>query len=81
MITSSITTGDNGDDEAASESFVEDLVNLKGKEWHPSYICSQVEITLLPVLMDNFEEALDKIPLNELGQASKDGRYNLQYIL
>ena len=25
--------------------------------------------------MDNFEEALDKIPLNEQGQTSKDGRY------
>ena len=31
----------------------------------------------LPVLMDNFEEALDKIPLDEQRQTSKDGRYNL----
>ena len=30
-----------------------------------------------PVLMDNFEKALDKIPLDGLGQTSKDGRYKL----
>jgi len=29
---------------------------------------------ILSVLMDNFLEALDKIPLNEQGQISKDGR-------
>ena len=47
-----------------------------------SILCSQVDvISLTTVLMDNFVEALDKIPLNELGQASKDGRYikDLQY--
>ena len=32
---------------------------------------------VFPVLMDNFVEALDKIPLDKLGQTSKDGRYSL----
>ena len=67
-----INTGESGND--TDEDFnIEDLVNLKGEQWCPS--CVRCHYNVFPVLMDNFVEALDKIPLDGLGQTSKDGRY------